>query len=198
MNSLDYEEGVKHLLKVEPAFKNIIPKTKISFFLRPEGFEGMASLIIEQQLSVKAADTIKKRVFGLMTKIASRNYLNLSQDSLKACGLSRQKINYLSIVANAEISGDLNYEAISIMSDNDAQKELCKLKGIGPWTADCYLMACLGRPDIWPVGDIGLQEGVRRLKHLKERPTIEDMTSIASDWRPFRSIAANILWADYD
>ena len=158
----------------------------------------MASLIIEQQLSVKAANTIKKRVFDLMTKIDSKNYLNLSQESLKACGLSRQKINYLGIVANAEIKGDLNYEAISRMSDTDAQKELCKLKGIGPWTADCYLMACLGRPDIWPVGDIGLQEGVRRLKHLKERPTIEDMTSIASDWRPFRSIAANILWADYD
>lgn len=198
MNSLDYEEGVKHLLKVEPAFKNIIPKTEISFFLRPEGFEGMASLIIEQQLSVKAANTIKKRVFHLMRKIDSKNFLNLSQDSLKACGLSRQKINYLGIVASAEIKGDLNYETISIMSDTDAQKELCKLKGIGPWTADCYLMACLGRPDIWPVGDIGLQEGVRRLKHLKERPTIEDMTSIASDWRPFRSIAANILWADYD
>ena len=198
MNSLDYEEGVKHLLKVEPAFKNIIPKTEISFFLRPEGFEGMASLIIEQQLSVKAANTIKKRVFHLMRKIDSKNFLNLSQDSLKACGLSRQKINYLAIVADAEINGDLNYAGISIMSDIDAQKELCKLKGIGPWTADCYLMACLGRPDIWPVGDIGLQEGVRRLKHLKERPTIEDMTSIASDWRPFRSIAANILWADYD
>ena len=198
MNSLDYEEGVKHLLKVEPAFKSIIPKTEISFFLRPEGFERMASLIIEQQLSVKAANTIKKRVFDLMTKIDSKNYLNLSQESLKACGLSRQKINYLGIVANAEIKGDLNYQVISIMSDTDAQKELCKLKGIGPWTADCYLMACLGRPDIWPVGDIGLQEGVRRLKHLKERPTIEDMTSIASDWRPFRSIAANILWADYD
>ncbi len=198
MNSLDYQEGVKHLLKVEPAFKNIIPKTRISFFLRPEGFEGMASLIIEQQLSVKAADTIKKRVFALMAKVNSKNYLNLSQNSLKACGLSRQKIEYLSIVAEAEIYGDLSYEAISKMSDTDAQQELCKLKGIGPWTADCYLMASLGRSDIWPAGDIGLQEGVRRLKHLKERPTIEDMTSIASDWRPFRSIAANILWADYD
>ena len=121
MNSLDYEKGVKHLLKVEPAFKSIIPKTEISFFLRPEGFEGMASLIIEQQLSVKAANTIKKRVFDLMTKIDSKNYLNLSQESLKACGLSRQKINYLGIFANAEIKGDLNYEAISIMSDTDAQ-----------------------------------------------------------------------------
>ena len=92
MNSLDYEKGVKHLLKVEPAFKSIIPKTEISLFLRPVGFEGMASLIIEQQLSVKAANTIKKRVFDLMTKIASRNYLNLSKDSLKAFNESFDKL----------------------------------------------------------------------------------------------------------
>ena len=75
---------------------------------------------------------------------------------------------------------------------------LIQMKGIGSWTADCYLMACLTRQDIWPVGDIGLQEGVRRLKNLKERPNVEDMTCLAREWRPFRSVAANLLWADYD
>ena len=80
----------------------------------------------------------------------------------------------------------------------EARKSLEEMKGIGSWTADCYLMACLGRQDIWPVGDIGLQEGVRRLKDLKERPNVEDMTCLAREWRPFRSVAANLLWADYD
>ena len=84
------------------------------------------------------------------------------------------------------------------IEDVKAHKTMCQLKGRGTWTADCYLMACLGRQDIWPVGDIGLQEGVRRLKNLKERPSIEDMTVLARDWRPVRSVAANRLWADYD
>ena len=97
-----------------------------------------------------------------------------------------------------ERNGKLNYSDVENMADEDAREYLCKFKGIGKWTADCYLMASLGRPDIWPENDIGLQEGVRRLKDLKKRPTVEDMTSIARKWRPFWSVAANIIWADYD
>jgi DNA-3-methyladenine glycosylase II len=101
-------------------------------------------------------------------------------------------------VAEQESTGQFNFDDLETMSDEEARKSLEEMKGIGSWTADCYLMACLGRQDIWPVGDIGLQEGVRRLKDLKERPNVEDMTCLAREWRPFRSVAANLLWADYD
>ena len=112
--------------------------------------------------------------------------------------MSRPKINYLTGVAEQESSEQFSFADLEKMSDEDARKYLESMKGIGSWTADCYLMACLGRQDIWPVGDIGLQEGVRRLKDLKERPNVEDMTCLAREWRPFRSVAANLLWADYD
>jgi DNA-3-methyladenine glycosylase II len=185
-------------LQVEPNFKKFNPAKEINFFLRPEGFEGIASLVIEQQISVQAAESIKKRVFKLMQNISSKEFLKLNEIDLREAGLSRPKISYLHGVACLESDGILNFDDIKKLDDLSARKELCKIRGIGEWTADCYLMASLGRSDIWPVGDIGLQESVRKLKNLKERPNVEDMTSLAREWRPFRSIAANLLWADYD
>ena len=198
MNQEIYQEGLKHLLQVEPNFKKFNPAKEINFFLRPEGFEGIASLVIEQQISVQAAESIKKRVFKLMQNISSKEFLKLNEIDLREAGLSRPKISYLHGVACLESNGILNFDDIKKLDDLSARKELCKIRGIGEWTADCYLMASLGRSDIWPVGDIGLQESVRKLKNLKERPNVEDMTSLAREWRPFRSIAANLLWADYD
>jgi len=198
MNQEIYQDGLKYLLQVEPNFKKFNPAKEISFFLRPEGFEGIASLVIEQQISVQAAESIKKRVFNLMQNISSKEFLKLNEIDLREAGLSRPKISYLHGVACLESDGILNFDDIKKLDDLSARKELCKIRGIGEWTADCYLMASLGRSDIWPVGDIGLQESVRKLKNLKERPNVEDMTSLAREWRPFRSIAANLLWADYD
>ena len=198
MNQKIYQDGLKHLLQVEPNFKKFNPAKEINFFLRPEGFEGIASLVIEQQISVQAAESIKKRVFKLMQNISSKEFLKLHEIDLREAGLSRPKISYLHGVACLESDGILNFDDIKKLDDLSARKELCKIRGIGEWTADCYLMASLGRSDIWPVGDIGLQESVRKLKNLKERPNVEDMTSLAREWRTFRSIAANLLWADYD
>lgn len=198
MNQETYQNGLKHLLQIEPNFKKFNPAKKINFFLRPEGFEGIASLVIEQQISVQAAESIKRRVFDLMHNISSKEFLKLNEIDLRQAGLSRPKISYLHGIACLESDGLLNFETIKQLDDISARKELCKIRGIGEWTADCYLMASLGRADIWPIGDIGLQESVRKLKNLKERPNVEDMTSLAREWRPFRSIAANLLWADYD
>ena len=198
MNKQILNEGIKHLICVEPNFKLFVPSHQIEFFLRPSGFKGVCALVIEQQISVKAAQSIKNRVFNLMSDVNSKEFLKLDINLLREAGLSRPKINYLTGVAEKECAGQFNFDDLQKMSDDEARKSLEKMKGIGSWTADCYLMACLGRQDIWPVGDIGLQEGVRRLKNLKERPNVEDMTSLARDWRPFRSVAANLLWADYD
>ena len=198
MNKQILNEGIKHLTSVEPNFKCFIPDHEIEFFLRPKGFEGICALVIEQQISVKAAESIKKRVFNLMDNVNAINFLQLDINLLREAGISRPKINYLAGIAEYEKSGQFDFNALETMSDEEARKSLVQMKGIGSWTADCYLMACLGRQDIWPVGDIGLQEGVRRLRELKERPNVEDMTCLAREWRPFRSVAANLLWADYD
>lgn len=198
MNKQILKKGIKHLISVEPNFKRFIPDHEIEFFFRPKGFEGICALVIEQQISVKAAESIKKRVFNLMDSVNAINFLQLDINHLREAGISRPKINYLTGVAEYEKSEQFSFDALETMSDEEARKSLVQMKGIGSWTADCYLMACLGRQDIWPVGDIGLQEGVRRLKDLKERPNVEDMTCLAREWRPFRSVAANLLWADYD
>ena len=198
MNQDIFQEGIKYLLSVETKFKKLVPKGEINFFLRPPGFEGICSLVIEQQISVAAAESIKNKVFHLMDNVCSSKFIDLEESLLRSAGLSRPKINYLKGIAEHEISGKLEFNKINAMDDDEAREYLCRLKGIGNWTADCYLMACLGRQDIWPIGDIGLQEGVRKLKNLTERPDINEMIAIADDWRPYRSVAANLLWRDYD
>ena len=168
MNKLTYEEGIKYLLEVEPRFKKIIPKHEIRFFQRPKGFAGIISLVIEQQVSVQAAEAIKNKVKALMVDLSADRIMELSTDKLRDVGLSRPKISYLKGIAMEERNGKLNYSDVENMADEDAREYLCQFKG------------------------------VRRLKDLKKRPTVEDMTSIARKWRPFRSVAANIIWADYD
>ena len=198
MNQDIFQEGIEYLLSVERKFKKLVPKEKIKFFLRPSGFEGICSLVIEQQISVVAAESIKNKVFHLLDNVCSSKFIDLEESLLRSAGLSRPKINYLKGIAKHEISGKLEFNKINAMDDDEAREYLCRLKGIGNWTADCYLMACLGRQDIWPIGDIGLQEGVRKLKNLAERPDLNEMIAIAKDWRPYRSVAANLLWKDYD
>ena len=167
--------------------------------------DSAAALIIDGEIIAAAQEERFSRKkhdprypFNAVNYVLSAGKLKLNEIDLRQAGLSRPKISYLHGIACLESDGLLNFETIKQLDDISARKELCKIRGIGEWTADCYLMASLGRADIWPVGDIGLQESVRKLKNLKERPNVEDMTSLAREWRPFRSIAANLLWADYD
>ena len=198
MNQRIFQEGIKYLVSVENRFIKLIPKGSINFFLRPSGFEGICALVIEQQISVAAANSIKNKIFNLMQNITSREFINLNEKLLRNAGLSRPKINYLKGIAENEVSKKFDFNKIQLMSDDEARDYLCGLKGIGEWTADCYLMACLGRQDIWPLADIGLQEGVKKLMNLKQRPDQNKMLHLAKKWKPYRSVAANLLWNDYD
>tara|TARA_Y100001935_G_scaffold255640_1_gene270368 strand:+ start:6220 stop:6819 length:600 start_codon:yes stop_codon:yes gene_type:complete len=198
MNQRIFQEGIKYLVSVENRFIKLIPKGSINFFLRPSGFEGICALVIEQQISVAAANSIKNKIFNLMQNITSKEFINLNEKLLRNAGLSRPKINYLKGIAENEVSKKFDFNKIQLMSDDEARDYLCGLKGIGEWTADCYLMACLGRQDIWPLADIGLQEGVKKLMNLKQRPDQNKMLHLAKKWRPYRSVAANLLWNDYD
>ena len=198
MNQKIFQDGIKYLVSVENRFIKLIPKGSINFFLRPSGFEGICALVIEQQISVAAANSIKNKIFNLMQNITSKEFINLNEKLLRNAGLSRPKINYLKGIAENEVSKKFDFNKIQLMSDDEARDYLCGLKGIGEWTADCYLMACLGRQDIWPLADIGLQEGVKKLMNLKQRPDQNKMLHLAKKWRPYRSVAANLLWNDYD
>ena len=198
MNQRIFQEGIKYLISVENRFIKLVPKRSIDFFLRPSGFEGICALVIEQQISVAAANSIKNKIFKLMQNINSKEFINLNEKVLRNAGLSRPKINYLKGIAENEVCKKFDFNKIQLMSDDEARDYLCELKGIGEWTADCYLMACLGRQDIWPLADIGLQEGVKILLNLKPRPDQNKMIQLAKEWKPYRSVAANLLWNDYD
>ncbi len=167
-------------------------------YKKNKGFKGILQLIIEQQLSVASANAIYKKLKAKMINISPESFLKIKEGELKKCGLSKQKINYLTGLAKKCVSKEINFRKIHKMNDEDLVNGITKIKGIGPWTAQCYMLAALDRDDIWPVADLGLMEAVKRIKKLKTRPSEEDMERISQIWRPYRSTVANVLWASYD
>ena len=116
---------------------------------------------------------------------------------LRSLGVTRQKSSYCLHLAGAVEKGELDLEALGSMGDREVSEALTALKGIGPWTSSIYLLMAMGRPDVWPPGDIALAAGIRRLKRLKERPDRERQLAFAEKWRPYRSVAARMLWQRY-
>ena len=193
------KEQLSYLLKSDKDLEELISSIpKIVPFKREKGFEGLVRLICEQQLSVASAKAIFDRLAKIVSPFEAENFLKVSKKDLQETGLSRQKINYCTGLANACIDGKLDFSTLHKMNDQDLRKELCKIKGIGKWTADCYMLASLKREDIWPVGDLGLQISVQKLKKLSNRPSEMELEEISIKWKPYRTLVANMLWNSYD
>jgi DNA-3-methyladenine glycosylase II len=167
-------------------------------YKKDKGFKGILQLIIEQQLSVASAKAIYRKLKAKTVNISPESFLKIKESDLKKCGLSKQKISYLTGFAKKCKNKEINFRKIHKMDDENLVKEITKIKGIGPWTAQCYMLASLNRDDVWPIADLGLMEAVKRIKGLKNRPSEEDMEKISQIWRPYRSTVANVLWASYD
>jgi DNA-3-methyladenine glycosylase II len=165
---------------------------------RAEGFEALVSIVVSQQLSVAAADTIFGRVKEKVAPFGPAEVLAASPETLRACGLSAPKQKHMKSIARAILDGTLDLERLRTMADDDARAHLTAVKGIGPWTADIYLMASLGRADIWPVGDVGLQAALHRALNLRKRPNEKQMEKHAKLWRPWRTVAARMFWIHED
>ena len=162
---------------------------------RPGDYAGLARIIAYQQLSTKAAGTIWGRVETLLGKVTPKAVLDADIDALRACGLSRPKIAHIRSIAEAVSDGRLNFRRIARASDDDARAELVAVKGIGPWTADVYLMFCLGRWDVFPHADIGLSEAYRMITGERKRHPPKKFLKTGERWRPYRGIAAHMLWS---
>lgn len=162
---------------------------------RQAGYDGLARIIAYQQLSTKAAGTIWGRVEVLLGKVTPASVLAADIDALRTCGMSRPKIAHIRSIAEAVESGALNLRRVAKASDEDAQAELVAVKGIGPWTADVYLMFCLGRWDVFPHADIGLSEAYRMITNEKKRHPPKKFLKTGERWRPYRGIAAHMLWS---
>lgn len=166
-------------------------------FRRPAGFIGLLRIILEQQLSTQVALALWRKLESRLDPITPAGLLALDDDTLRACGFSRQKMIYGRGLAQAVASGALDFDRLHTLPDDAVAAELMALKGVGRWTADIYLMMALDRPDVWPVGDLAIQIGVQRLLALPARPGPADLTALAEPWRPHRSLAAKLIWHHY-
>jgi DNA-3-methyladenine glycosylase II len=164
---------------------------------RPAGFKGLSRVIVGQQLSVSSAGAIWGRLEALAQPFTPAAFLALSANDLRRAGLSAAKIATLRGVAAAIEAGSLDLDALSHASDDFIHAKLTALKGIGPWTADIYILFCLARADAWSPGDLALQVAVQDALALEARPDQVLMTEVAEMWRPWRSVAARMLWSYY-
>ena len=164
---------------------------------REPGFPTLVHIILEQQVSLASARAAFERLRALAAPLTPPSFLALGDAELRAAGFSRQKTAYCRHLAALIEVGELDLEGVARLGDGEARGELLKVKGVGPWTADIYLLMALGRPDVWPSGDLALAAAAREVKRLPARPTHPELDAMAEAWRPYRAVAARLLWHHY-
>jgi DNA-3-methyladenine glycosylase II len=192
------ERGLKALAKRDRVMARIIKEGAVPPMRKREpGFEGLAGIIVSQQLSTASADAIWGRVRARFPALRPADMLAATEEELRLCGLSAPKIRTLRAIAEAIASGALPLATLGDLAADEAHAVMTAVKGIGPWTADIYLLFCLGHPDAFPAGDLALQEAARIAYGLDARPKEKDFVALAERWRPWRGVAAKVLWAYY-
>ena len=193
-----YPRGLKLLSKREPAFAKILKTLgPPPLWARKAGFPTLIHIILEQQVSLASARAAMNRLSAAAVPLTPQRFLELGDAELKRIGFSRQKTIYGRDLAQSILEGKLDLRALGKMDDAAVRSELLKIKGIGLWTADIYLLMALRRPDIWPHGDLALAVAVQKIKRLPARPTQDELDALSLRWRPWRAVAARLLWHYY-
>ena len=164
---------------------------------REPGFATLVQIVLEQQVSLASGRAAFARVLAVAGQMTPSRVASLSERQLRGAGLTRQKAGYVRGLARSIVSGEFDIDAVARMDDDAAHAELIKLKGIGPWSADIYLLMALGRRDVWPRHDLALASAMRDVKRLRSLPTPERQLEIAEAWRPWRAVAARLMWHHY-
>ena len=202
------KEGIEHLRKADRVMRKLIDEIGPLDFdsegrrraRPPDPYGALLRSIVGQQLSTKAARSIYLRVtelFGGSTP-SPEELLAMDPEKLRGAGLSRAKVDYMRSLAEHVLSGELELDRLDKLSDEDISAELVAVKGIGQWSADMFLIFHLGRPDVLPVGDLGVRRAAAEAYGLKEYPSPKELTKLAEPWRPFRSLASLYLWRSLD
>jgi DNA-3-methyladenine glycosylase II len=192
--------AIKHLQSTDPVLAAIIAsvgpyKPRYS----PPTFENMARSVAYQQLHGKAAATIFGRLLTACdARLTPQSVLALSIEQMRACGLSKQKLSYIRDLAEKTISGDINFEQLPLMDDEDVIEHLTRVKGIGRWSAQMFLMFALRRPDVMPTVDLGINTAIKQAYGKRKLPKPPQILKLAEPWRPFRSVACWYLWRSVD
>jgi len=164
---------------------------------RATGFPTLVHIILEQQVSLKSARSMLVRLEAAIQPFTPVRFIELGDGYLRSLGVTRQKSAYLVDLAAAIVKGELSFVKLARMSDDDARVMLTRIKGIGSWSADVYLLMAMRRADIWPAGDLALAVAMQELMGLSQRPGPEELERLAEQWRPHRAVAARMLWQYY-
>jgi len=190
-------EGVR-ILSAEPVFAEILERAgPPRFRRRRNGFGTLLHIILEQQVSIDSAAAMHRRLVGLCNPLTPKAYLALDDATLRSCGFSRQKMGYARHLAEMVDSGEFDFALLGAVEDEAALTQLLSIRGIGRWSAEVYLLFALGRPNIWPAGDLGLQLAIGKQLGLVARPDEVEMRRLGEAWQPWRSVAACLFWQSY-
>lgn len=189
------EEAIAYLQQSDAIFKNIIDKFGIPTIpTRPQGFQTLVLLILEQQVSVDSAKATFLKIKSEVSFIQPENLIHLSDLTFRSLGVSRQKSSYIKALSEAVLTKQIDLESFSSKSAKEIREELIKIKGIGNWTIDVYLMFCLQKPDIIPLGDIAVVNTIKELLAIEDKVL---MQSYVEKWSPYKSMATFLLWHYY-
>jgi DNA-3-methyladenine glycosylase II len=194
----DLEAALQALAQADPRFDALTSAAgRPPLRRRADGFAGLMATVVSQQLSTASASAIWGRLAAAFDPFEPQAIIKARTTRLARLGLSAPKIRAFKEIARAVAGGKLALAALAGLPAEEAHAALTAVHGIGPWTADIYLLACLGHADAWPAGDLALQEAARLAFGLRKRPSAKDMIKLAEPWRPWRAVAARILWTYY-
>jgi DNA-3-methyladenine glycosylase II len=194
----DLQAGLAQLILADPRLKPVAEKAGAFALRRREpGFPGLCAIVCGQQLSTASAAAIRNRLMAAFQPFHHDAIRRARTDKLKRLGLSAPKIKSIREIAKAVADARIDLNAVGDMDADTAHAALVELHGVGPWTADIYLLFCLGHADAFPAGDLAVQEATRIAFNLRTRPDAKKLGKIAEAWRPWRGVAAHLLWAYY-
>jgi DNA-3-methyladenine glycosylase II len=194
----DLQAGLAQLIAADPRLVPVAEKAGAFALRRREaGFPGLCAIVCGQQLSTASAAAIRARLFAAFDPFHHDTVRKARTDKLKRLGLSAPKIKAIREIGKAVAKGQIDLNRVGDMNADDAHAALTALHGVGPWTADIYLLFCLGHADAFPAGDLAVQESARIAFNFRKRPNAKALTKLAEAWRPWRGVAAHLLWAYY-
>ena len=190
-------EGIG-VLTAEPLFAGMLARAgSPRFRRRRNGFGTLLHIILEQQVSIDAAAAMHKRLVELCSPLGPQTFLALDDATLRSCGFSRQKMGYARQFAEMVGSGGFDFARLAAADDEAAMAQLLSVRGIGRWSAEVYLLFALGRADVWPAADLGLQVAIGEELKLGSRPGEPELRRLGEAWRPWRSVATCVFWQSY-
>ena len=191
-------QGARALARVDRDLAGVIERHgPPPLWGREPGFATLVQIVLEQQVSLASGRAAFARLERAAGRVTPARVAVVTERQIRAAGITRQKATYVRGLARSIVRGELDVDAIGLLDDDAAHAELVKLRGIGPWSADIYLLMALGRRDVWPRHDLALASAMREVKRLRSVPTPERQLEIAEGWRPWRAVAARLMWHHY-